>query len=268
MCLVIEIMDSPSAGTPTQLIVRGRVLEIAWWGPAVSSEPPIVLLHEGLGSVATWRDVPAALAERTGCRVMAYSRFGHGASDPLPSPRAVSFMHEEARLLPEILDAAGIATATLLGHSDGGSIALIAAAESASRVHALILEAPHVFVEDLSVQSIEQIRTTYFETDMRERLGRYHADADAVFLSWNDVWLHADFRDWNLEDYLPRVTCPVLLIQGERDEYGTLRQVETITTGVTGSVEALVLPQCGHSPHRDQRDHVIDAMAAFVSRVS
>jgi pimeloyl-ACP methyl ester carboxylesterase len=241
-------------------------MEAAWWGPPVSSCAPIVLLHEGLGSVAMWRDFPTAIAERTGRRVMAYSRYGHGASDAPPAPHTVRFMHDEAQLLPEVLDAAGIAEAVLLGHSDGGSIALIAAAEFPRRVQALILEAPHVFVEEVSVRSIARMQRLYADADLRERLGRYHADVDTAFRGWNDVWLDPAFRDWNLEEYLPRICCPVLLIQGEDDEYGTIAQVDAIARQVSGTVERLVLPACGHSPHRDQPDRVLDAIERFVER--
>jgi pimeloyl-ACP methyl ester carboxylesterase len=250
----------------TSLLVDAHAIEVASWGPPVSSCAPIVLLHEGLGSVAMWRGFPAAVAQRTGCRVMAYSRYGHGASDPPPAPHTVRFMHDEAHLLPKVLDAAGIATAVLLGHSDGGSIALIAAAEFPERVQALILEAPYVFVEEVSLLSIERMQRLYAGADLRERLGRYHANVDTAFHGWNDVWLDPAFRGWNLEEYLPRISCPVLLIQGEDDEYGTIAQVDAIARQVSGTVERLVLPACGHSPHRDQPDRVLAAIERFVER--
>jgi pimeloyl-ACP methyl ester carboxylesterase len=248
----------------TSLLVAGRAIEAAWWGPARSSRAPIVLLHEGLGSVAMWRAFPAAVAERTGRRVMAYSRYGHGASAAPPAPHTVQFMHDEAHLLPEVLDAADIASAVLLGHSDGGSIALIAAAEFPNRVPALILEAPHVFVEDVSLRSIDRMQRLYADATLRQRLARYHADVDTAFRGWSEVWLDPAFRDWNLEEYLPRISCPLLLIQGEDDEYGTLAQVDAIVRQVSGAAERLVLAQCGHSPHRDQPDRVLDAIARFV----
>ena len=224
-----------------------------------------MLLHEGLGSVALWRDFPAALAAATVRRVFAYSRLGHGQSDPPRARRTTRFMHDEARHLPAILDAVGIDRAILLGHSDGGSIALIAAADSPARVGALLLEAPHVFVEDISIDSIKRTTRTFQEGMLRSLMARHHRDVDAAFYGWSDVWLHPDFRDWNLEEYLPRIACPVLLVQGENDEYGTQRQLEAIASQVTGPVEQLVLPRCGHSPHRDQRERVVDAMAAFVT---
>lgn len=247
----------------TRLTLVEGCVEASWWGPA-SSLMPVVLLHEGLGSVSTWRDFPQALAASTGRRVMAYSRFGHGDSDPPPARQTIDFMHEEARMLPAILDAAGIPRAHLLGHSDGGSIALIAAAEHPARVDTLLLEAPHVFVEDVSVASIVQTTAAFRETDLRERLARHHRDVDLAFFGWSDVWLDPAFRQWNLEGFLPAVSCPMLLVQGEADEYGTLAQVDAIASQVRGPVERLVLPDCGHAPHRDQRDRVISAMAAFL----
>jgi pimeloyl-ACP methyl ester carboxylesterase len=244
--------------------VGGREIECRWWGEPTHHRRPIVLLHEGLGSVGLWRDFPAALASATARRVLAYSRFGHGASDPPAAPHTVRFMHEEAALLPSILDAAAIDRAILLGHSDGGSIALVAAADVPARIEALMLEAPHVFVEDISIASIERTTAVYREGTLRASLARHHAHVDTAFFGWSDVWLHPDFRRWNLEDYLPRITCPVLLIQGESDEYGTLAQIDAIARQVSGPAERLVLPQCGHAPHRDQRDQVLRAMTRFV----
>jgi pimeloyl-ACP methyl ester carboxylesterase len=226
----------------------------------------MVLLHEGLGSVTMWRDFPAAIAERTQCPVLAYSRFGHGTSDPPGAPHTVRFMHDEARLLPAILDAAGVGRPILLGHSDGASIALIFAADHPARARALILEAPHVFVEDVSVASIKRVTAEYETTDLRDRLARYHRDADVAFRGWSDVWLRPEFLAWNLEGLLPRVTCPVLLIQGDRDEYGTIRQIEAIAGQVSGPAARLDLADCGHSPHRDQREAVLDAVAGFIDR--
>jgi pimeloyl-ACP methyl ester carboxylesterase len=250
----------------TRVLVQGRSLEVEWWGPRISEQPPIVLLHEGLGSVAMWRDVPAAIAERTGRRVMAYSRFGHGQSEPPLTPHTIRFMHHEAALLPEVFDITGIRSAILLGHSDGGSIALIAASQQPALVDGLILEAPHVFVEDISIKSIERVRRHYAETNLRERIARFHADVDVAFRGWKDVWLDPAFRTWNLEEFLPGVKCPVLLIQGELDDYGTLRQIDTIADRVAGPVERLILPECGHSPHRDKREQVLEAIARFIAR--
>jgi pimeloyl-ACP methyl ester carboxylesterase len=246
------------------LTLGAKRLELAWWGDQ-STSLPIVLLHEGLGSVSMWRDFPEALAAATRRRVMAYSRFGHGASDPPADRHTVQFMHDEARLLPAVLDAARIGRVHLMGHSDGGSIALIAASEQPDRVETLLLEAPHVFVEDLSVASIARTTTAYRDTDLRARLARHHRHVDVMFSGWSDVWLDPEFRTWNLEPFLPEIACPVLLVQGEQDEYGTLDQIDAIARQVSGPVERLVLPHCGHSPHRDQPDLVLSAMARFLS---
>lgn len=249
-------------------MVEGRTVEVGWWGPSHSTRPTLVLLHEGLGSVKMWRDVPDLLAEQTLCPVMAYSRWGHGFSDAPAAPQTVEFMHEHARLLAAILDATGINRPVILGHSDGASIALIFAANHPARPRGLVLEAPHVFVEALSVSSVERTKQLYATTNLRERLGKYHDDVDVAFRGWSDVWLHPDFQDWNLEALLPSVTCPVLLIQGEQDEYGTLAQIDAIERQVSGPVERLVLAECGHSPHRDQRDAVVGAVGDFVTRWS
>jgi pimeloyl-ACP methyl ester carboxylesterase len=246
--------------------IDGRRLEVAWWGPFASTRVPIVLLHEGLGSVSLWRDFPAELAAATGRRVMAYSRFGHGASDLPRQPRTIWFMHDEARLLPMVLATAGIRRSILFGHSDGGSIALIATAEGAIDVAALVLEAPHVFVEDVSVAAIAQRSAEYehVASDLRTRLSRHHQDVDAAFRGWRDVWLAPKFRNWNIEPYLPCISCPTLLIQGVDDQFGTLHQIDAIAGQLAGSNERLVLPECGHSPHRDQREAVLRRVASFV----
>jgi pimeloyl-ACP methyl ester carboxylesterase len=228
-----------------------------------------VLLHEGLGSIALWRDFPQALAAAARRRVVAYSRAGHGTSDPPAFPHTCRFMHDEAVVwLPALLDGAGIDRAVLFGHSDGASIALVFAATYPARVDSLILEAPHVFVEDISIASIERMKMLYETTDLRDRLAKYHADVDAAFHGWNDVWLDPEFRWWNLEEYLPHVSCPVLLIQGKRDEYGTLKQIEAIAHGVRAPVTSVILADCGHSPHRDQTQQVLSAVEAFVGACS
>jgi pimeloyl-ACP methyl ester carboxylesterase len=247
----------------TRIIVSGRTIEIAWWGTR-SSAAPIVLLHEGLGSVGTWRDFPEALAMRTRRAVMAYSRCGHGASDPPATRRGIAFTEEEAALLPTVLDECGIERALLYGHSDGGSIAIAAAAASPQRFPALVLQAAHVFVEDVSVASVERTKAAFVETNLRERLARYHQHVDLMFAGWTDVWLDPAFRRWNLEHYLPHITCPVLIVQGAEDEYGTERQVEAIARGLRGPVRRLILAACGHRPHRDQRERVLDVVGAFI----
>ena len=226
------------------------------------AEPALVFLHEGLGSLALWRDFPRRLAEATGRRALIYSRAGHGFSDVPEAPRTPRFMHEEALdVLPPLLAEHGIERPVLVGHSDGGSIALIHASEHP--VSGLILLAPHVFVEELSVASIADARETFETTDLRDRMGRYHRDAERTFRLWNDIWLAPEFRSWNIEDVLPRVTAPTLVIQGEHDQYGTLAQVDAIERGVRGPVTRVVL-DCRHAPHLEAPEKTLAAAVAFL----
>lgn len=237
--------------------------------PGKPEMPSLLLLHEGLGSVALWRDFPQKLAAATGAPVVTYSRYGYGQSDSLAAPHGARYMHDEALVsLPELRDRLGLADAVLVGHSDGASIALIHAGSGRWPVRALVLEAPHVFIEEVSLSSIAAARTAYETTDLRQRLQRYHADVDSAFRGWNDAWLSAPFGDWNIEEYLSGITAPVLAIQGAEDEYGTPRQLEAIARGVKGPFTPLLLRHCKHSPHRDQERTVLEAMAEFVERVS
>jgi pimeloyl-ACP methyl ester carboxylesterase len=224
--------------------------------------PALVLLHEGLGSLGLWRGLPEKLHALTGARVLAFSRYGHGRSDPPPRPRTPSFMHEEAlEVLPEVLAAAGVERPVLVGHSDGASIALIHAATHPTA--GLVLLAPHVFVEDICVEAIAETRETFADGGLRERMARHHRDPEVTFSGWCDVWLDAEFRSWNLESFLPHIDVPVLLIQGADDEYGTLAQIDAIERGVRGPVERLVLSG-GHSPHLEHPDVVPAAIARFI----
>lgn len=253
----------------TEMIVAGVRLEAARYGEPVAGRPTLVFLHEGLGSVSQWRDFPRSVAAATGCPALAYSRRGYGRSDPVRLPRPLSFMHDEARgALPALLAAAGIEDAILIGHSDGASIAIIYAGENGARLRGLVLEAPHVFVEQVCVDSIAKVHEGYRTSGLRERLARHHgANVDCAFYGWADSWLDPAFRNWNLEEFLPGIRVPILVIQGEDDEYGTLAQVERVCAQVAGPVERLVLPKCGHAPHRDQREATLAAIAAFVRRV-
>ena len=227
--------------------------------------PTLVFLHEGLGSLGLWRDFPRRLVEETGLGAFVYSRAGYGKSDPAPLPRPVRYMHDEAALLPKILAEAGIEEPILVGHSDGASIAIIYAGQG-NRARALLLEAPHVFTEESGLQSIARMRESYRTTDLREKLSRWHANVDAAFNGWNGAWLDPEFRKWNLEEFLPRIEQPVLIIQGKDDEYGTLKQVEAIERGAH-HVQSLLLDDCGHSPHRDQPEKTLEAMARFIRSV-
>ena len=226
--------------------------------------PAVVLLHEGLGSVRLWKDFPAALAEATGARVIAFSRFGHGDSDPPPGPRTPRFMHEEAQeVLPAVLDALDVAEPVLVGHSDGASIALIYAA--ANPVRGVVAMAPHVFVEPMCLAAIRETRAVYETGGLRERMARHHRDPDAAFYGWNDVWLDPAFPDWTLEDVLPDIACPLLLIQGEHDQYGTMAQLDAIESLASGPVERVHL-DCRHAPHLEAPGETLAATAGFVSQ--
>ena len=230
--------------------------------------PALVFLHEGLGSIAMWRDFPERVARATRCDAIVYSRHGYGNSDPLTEPRAVRYMHDEAlTALPQLLDHLAIDRPILIGHSDGGSIALIHAGAGGRPVGAVVTLAAHVLVEEISVTSIAAEKTAYEATDLRARLARYHADVDSAFWGWNRIWLAPEFRDWNIEEHLPRIRCPVLAIQGVDDEYGTMEQMRRIEAGVAG-VELSPLQHCRHSPHRDRAEAVLAAIVNFVDRVA
>jgi len=246
---------------------QGRKLEVQRIAGSGKGARTLVFLHEGLGSVAMWRDFPRDAALATGCAAVVYSRYGYGQSEVLREPRGVDYMHVEAiEVLPELLARLEVHEPVLVGHSDGGSIALIHAAKH-GKVKGLVVMAPHVFVEDISITSIAEARTAFETTDLPQKLGRYHADAAKTFRGWNDIWLHPDFRGWNIEDVLPRIHCPMLAIQGFDDEYGTMAQLEAITRLTGGPVDLLRLTACRHSPQRDQPKVVIEAMSRFVDRL-
>jgi pimeloyl-ACP methyl ester carboxylesterase len=240
----------------------GHALEYEW---IEGGQPTLVFLHEGLGSIRQWRDFPAHVAAETGCRTLVYNRYGYGNSDVLAERRVtVRFMHDEALVaLPELLAKLEIESPVLVGHSDGASIALIYAG-AGHAVRGLAVMAPHVFVEDNGLRSIERVKQQFETTDLAERLGRYHRDARRTFYLWNDAWLDPQFRRWNIEEYLPSISAPVLAIQGTDDEYGTMAQLKSICGKVNGPCETLELAGCGHSPHRDQPDAVLAAITRFV----
>lgn len=254
-----------------KLIAAGHQLEFQWSDPlngVMSGDAPVlVFLHEGLGSLAMWKNFPARVADATGCRALVYSRYGYGKSDRLQQARKVEYMHDEALgALPDVLDQLGICNPILVGHSDGASIALIHAAHGHRPVRALVLLAPHVFVEDVTVASIAQAKVAYHSSDLPTRLGRYHDDVGNAFWGWNNIWLEPAFRNWNIEKCLPDVVCPVLAIQGHDDEYGSMAQLASIARH-SHDVTRLELPACHHSPHRDQPAAVIGAIKDFVVRL-
>jgi pimeloyl-ACP methyl ester carboxylesterase len=247
-----------------QISAAGHRLEYAW---IEGGEPALVFLHEGLGSIRQWRDFPREVASATGCRALVYDRYGYGNSDVLREARVgAEFMHDGAlNELPEVLESLRIDNPVLIGHSDGASIALIHAGTYAVRGVAVM--APHVFIEDVCVNSIRKLAAQFETSDLRQGLGKYHRDAGKTFHLWADAWLDPAFRKWSIEEYLPRIKCPVLAIQGERDEYGTLEQLDAIARLAGGPCELLKLPDCGHSPFRDQPAQVLKSVVSFVQRV-
>ena len=252
--------------------VNGVKLEVARIAGARGSElAPIIFLHEGLGSVAMWRNWPAQACEATGRAGIAFSRRGYGASGAVPDVRGAGrlkpdYMHNEAlNVLPELLATLDIHQPVLLGHSDGGTIALLHAASHP--VTACIVMAPHVIVEDVSIASIEQARNAYERGDLRDRLEKFHADVDGAFWQWNDIWLNPAFREFDIRPECRRITAPVLAIQGIDDPYGTLRQIDEIAP-TAGPFTKEVLAACGHSPHRDQPARTIELVARFLATLA
>jgi pimeloyl-ACP methyl ester carboxylesterase len=231
--------------------------------PGDTAKPTLVLLHEGLGSVGLWRGFPERLAAATNRRTIAFSRYGHGQSDPPPKRRTPTFMHEEAlEVLPELLARLEIEQPILVGHSDGASIALIYAAHHP--VTAAVAIAPHVFVEDMCMAEIRQTKAAYEGTDLRERMARHHRDPDAAFYGWNDVWLDPEFPNWSITSELERVAAPLLLIQGTRDQYGTLAQLDAIEQRAKGPVTRAHL-DCQHSPPTELPEATAEAIANFIT---
>lgn len=251
------------------LAVDGLRLEYRDYPATAANRPTLLLLHEGLGCVALWRHFPEKLAAATGCRLIVWSRAGYGASQAWPEARTPRYMHREAEdALPALLAALKIERPLLVGHSDGGSIALLFAAAFPEVPLGIAVMAPHEFVEAETLAGIRAARQAWATTDMPHKLARYHHDAARVFSDWNDTWLSPAFRDWNIEACLSDIRCPVLAIQGEDDEYATMRQIDVIAERVPGGAALLKLPKCGHSPHKDQAAAVLAALAAFIERLS
>lgn len=236
-------------------------------GPDTPDAPVLVFLHEALGCDSMWKGVPLALSVAMGLPFLTYDRPGHGLSGPLRGPRDERYLEVEAyEVLPQLLDACGVTDAVLVGHSDGGTIALMYA--SRHRVRAVVTEAAHVFVEEITLAGIRAAVEAWKTTDLRDRLARHHGDkTEALFDAWAETWLSERFRPWNIEPCLPGVEAPVLVVQGEDDEYGTARQVEAIAGGVSGPSRPLLIPGCRHIPHHQAAEQVLPAIAEFVSGV-
>ena len=247
----------------------GKKLEYACFGPPPSEAPTLVLLHEGLGSAALWRDFPKELASASGFGVFAYSRAGYGWSDPAELPRSLDYMTREAvDVLPQVLDAIGFVRGVLVGHSDGATIAAIyAGSVSDHRVRGLVLMAPHFFTEPKGLTAIAAARTTYDAGDLRTRMAKYHRNPDNAFLGWCDSWLHPDFQSWNVSDVIDYFRVPVLAIQGRDDEYGTLAQIDELTNRSYAPVETLILDECRHAPFLERPKSVVHEIAAFCARL-
>jgi pimeloyl-ACP methyl ester carboxylesterase len=256
-------------GATVRLEADGVGLEGRCFGPPPNSAPTILMLHEGLGCVALWRDFPANLARATGLGVFAYSRRGYGGSDPAVQPRPLDYMTQEAvGPLPQIIDALGATRLVLLGHSDGASIAALYLGHVQDhRVRGLILMAPHFFTEPMGLQSIGEAKSTYQAGDLRPRLAKYHANVDNAFWGWCDAWLDPAFKAWDIADAIDYIRTPVLAIQGRQDQYGTLAQIEALETRLYSPMERLVLDDCRHSPFIDKPKETLDAIVDFVARL-
>jgi pimeloyl-ACP methyl ester carboxylesterase len=244
-------------------------LEYRMIGPPPDDAPTIIMLHEGLGSAGLWGDFPDKLQAATGTGVFAYSRAGYGASSPAALPRPIDYMHVEALdVLPKVLDAIGFRRGLLVGHSDGASIAAIyAGGVQDHRIRGLALIAPHFIVEDISVQSIAEIKTVYETTDLKSKLARWHKDVDNAFYGWNDAWLNPRFRDWDISEYLAYIRVPVAIVQGADDHYGTIRQIEIAEQECYCPVDVSIMSGAGHSPHREAPEATLNAIAEFARSI-
>lgn len=251
------------------LSIGTQRLEYRMIGPLPDAAPTIVMLHEGLGCVGLWGDFPDKLQQATGCGVFVYSRAGYGQSSPVALPRPLSYMHDEARdVLPKLLDDIGFQRGVLFGHSDGASIAAIyAGTHQDHRVDGIVLMAPHFFTEDAGIASIVEAKQAYETGDLRQRLACWHKDVDNAFKGWNGAWLDPGFRQWDITGELAYIRVPVLIVQGEDDQYGTLRQVEVAQEECYCPVEVTMLPSVKHSPQRDAPEATLKAVTEFTARV-
>ena len=246
--------------------VKGQNLFVNYNSP-YSNRPTIVFLHDSLGCVALWRDFPAKLGELTQCNILVYDRRGYGKSAPMPDvPRPVTYMEPEADILHELLSTLQIEDPILFGHSDGGTIALLTAAKYPKTIKAVISEAAHIFVEEITLKGIREAMEAYQTTDLKSRLEKYHSsNTDILFRAWTQTWIREDFRNWTIEGLLKGITCPVLVIQGLDDEFGSLRQVEGIISNVSGRTEKQLIADCAHTPHKEATEKTLSVAADFIN---
>lgn len=246
-----------------------RVMKLIQPGPPIEGAATLVFLHEGLGSIAQWRDFPRQLAQATGLGALVYERYGFGASDPLTEPRDARYLEREAHdVLPELLALCGVATPLLIGHSDGGTIALLYAARFSGHLRGVITEAAHVMIEEVTLAGIRETVRAFETGGLREKLARFHGDrTDTMFHGWCDTWLSPEFREWSMTECLVDIRCPLLAIQGADDEYGTEAQLQAICGRVSGKGESLMIPECGHIPHHQARETVLLAMKSFIGQL-
>jgi pimeloyl-ACP methyl ester carboxylesterase len=234
------------------------------------NRPTLVFLHDSLGCVTLWRDFPKKLAEATQCNVLVYDRLGYGKSDPMPTyKRPVNYMEQEADVLNDLLTALKIDNAILFGHSDGGTIALLTASKYKQKIKMVICEAAHIYVEDITLKGIYEAIEAYKTTNLPERLQKYHGNnTDMLFKAWTKTWTRSNFRDWNIEHLLPAITCPLLFIQGEADEYATLEQLEKTINAVSGETEKYIIPNIGHTAHKEAPELVLNKTTEFISMIA
>jgi len=251
------------------LKLNSKRIEIQWHGKGEKNRPTLIFLHEGLGCTRMWKDFPEKLSQKTGCPALIYSRFGYGSSDPCPLPWKINFMHNQAlRILPDLIKKTGIKTYILVGHSDGGSIGIIFSGNPYIKgLKGLITQAAHVFCEQKTVDCIQQAKINYEHKDLKQRLEKYHGkNTDNAFRGWNDIWLAPSFINWNIEKYLNRINIPMLAIQGKEDQYGTIKQIESIKSLVK-NVKTYMIDDCNHSPHLEQQEIVLNIMTRFIHQI-
>ncbi|MFT4962613.1 MAG: pimeloyl-ACP methyl ester carboxylesterase [Paracoccaceae bacterium] len=262
-----EISEHWSADLPAQIEGPDGPLEYACFGPGSHLAPTILMLHEGLGSAALWRDFPEALSRKSGCGVVAYSRYNYGRSALTAFPRRFDYLeHEALVVLPAVIDALGLKQCILFGHSDGGTIAALQIAETQDvKIRGAVIIAPHFFVEDIAVEMIRRARKEFAGSDLQRQLARHHNDENRAFYGWADTWMSEKFRDWDMTRSLQNISVPVLAVQGRSDQYATLSQIDVLVRNVKGPATKLILEDCKHAPHAEQPEKLIEAVVGFIA---